>query len=147
MPATTPVIRPRLEPNPVASEKIPLGEPAESEPSSGEKRRDSILPQATGTLPLQPSVNFRNEYPLATVNAVPRPSTPERPVPAVERPPLVEAPRVVVKRTVDVRIGSVELRVQQPKPPETPRAASAPTERPPTLDEYAARRSYQRDDL
>jgi hypothetical protein len=83
---------------------------------------------------------------LPTVNAAPRSAAPEAP-PTLERPPLAEAPRVVVKRSVDVRIGSVELRVQQHKPPEAPNVPSAPAERPPTFGEYAARRSYQRDDL
>jgi hypothetical protein len=51
---------------------------------------------------------------------------------------------------VDVRIGSVELRVQHPKPPEPPAAPperSTPAERPRGLDEYTARRSYRGDDL
>jgi hypothetical protein len=108
----------------------------EAEPQSAAPLRPPDVSQAPNPAPETPS--SVPEPP--SVSALPRAA-------AEAAPRLVEAPRP--RRTVDVRIGSVELRVQQAKPPEPASAPVAPAERPATrgLEEYAARRSYRGEEL
>ena len=63
-------------------------------------------------------------------------------LPEATAPP---APVRPVKRSVEVHIGSLEVRFDAPEPPRPAPAPPAPASRP-TFDDYAARRSYRETD-